>query len=106
MPQRGVRATHGRAARRQFTSRTRDHKFRANAAHRCARAGGDMSRRIAMTLISLASLAALVFPPAAQAATPSLTVEGFAGWQNLRLTRDSLGNAIGGREGTAIVGGD
>ena len=61
-----------------------------------------MSRRIAMTLFALAALAV---PLAAHAFT-SLTVEGFAGWQNLRLTTDSLGNAIGGREGTAIVGGD
>ncbi len=61
-----------------------------------------MSRRTVRTLIGLAALAVA---PAARA-NYSLTVEGLGGWQNLQLSRQSVGNAVGGSEGTAIVGGD
>jgi hypothetical protein len=61
-----------------------------------------MSNRIALSLVVLVFLAVA---PAARADL-SLNVDGFAGWQNLQLSRQSLGNAVGGSEGTAIVGGD
>jgi hypothetical protein len=62
-----------------------------------------MSRRI---MLMLPALAGLVTAPVAQASTPSLTVEGFAGYQNLRFAASSVSNAVSGREGTLIVGGD
>jgi hypothetical protein len=59
-----------------------------------------------MALIAAAA-AALAAAPAARANT-SINLEGFGGWQDLRLSSpaQSLGNAIGSREGTGIVGGD
>ena len=60
-----------------------------------------MSRR---TMHALFALTALAVAPAARAY--SLNVEGLAGWQDLRLSGTSVGNAISGREGTAILGGD
>ena len=62
-----------------------------------------MSRRIEVSLLLV--LAAVAVAPAARADI-SLNVEGFGGWQNLQLSRQSLGNAVGGSEGTAILGGD
>jgi hypothetical protein len=49
-------------------------------------------------------LVAVVAAPLARAA--SLTVEGYGGWQHLELSRQSVGDAIGGSEGTALFGGD
>ncbi len=57
-----------------------------------------------MALIAAAA-AALAATPAARANT-SINLEGFGGWQDLRLSTQSLGNAVGSREGTVIVGGD
>jgi hypothetical protein len=61
-----------------------------------------MSVKAAFRLVVLAGIMAAA--PAARAV--SLGVEGFAGWQDLRLSTQSVGNAASGREGTAIVGGD
>ncbi len=61
-----------------------------------------MARR---TVASLLVLAALAVAPAARANT-SVNVEAFGGWQNLRLATSSVGNAVGGTEGTGIVGGN
>ena len=61
-----------------------------------------MPHRIARIVAAAAVLAAA---PAARA-NYSLNLEGFGGWQDLRLNTQSVGNAVGGREGTAIVGGD
>ncbi len=46
----------------------------------------------------------LMAAPAARA--DSVTLEAIGGWQNLQPSTTSVGNAIAGREGTAIVGGD
>jgi hypothetical protein len=55
---------------------------------------------------ALASLAVLALAPAARA-LPSITVEGFAGWQHLELhAPQQVAGAIGGSEGTAILGID
>lgn len=61
-----------------------------------------MPHRIARIVAAAAVLTA------AQAARAnySLNVEGFGGWENLRLDRGSVGNAVSGREGTGIFGGD
>ncbi len=61
-----------------------------------------MSHRLTVSLLALASIAV---PPPARADT-SLGVEGFGGWQNLHLSTQSVGNAVRGSEGTAILGGD
>ncbi len=61
-----------------------------------------MMRRITLTL---AAAAALLAAPAARA-TPSVTVEALGGWQHLELSRGSLGNAIGGSQGTGLLGAD
>src|SRR5512142_2442664 len=61
-----------------------------------------MSLRIARLVATLAVVTAAT---AARATTP-VTVEGFGGWQDLRLSTESVGNAVSGREGTTIVGGD
>lgn len=50
------------------------------------------------------AVGALLAAPAARA--DSLTLEAIGGWQNLQPSSTSVGNAIAGREGTAIVGGD
>ncbi len=52
----------------------------------------------------LTMLVAVATPAAAHAA--SLTVEGYGGWQHLQLSRQSVGSAIGGSEGTGLFGGD
>lgn len=57
------------------------------------------------TVSRLLVLAALVMAPAARA-DMSLGVEAFGGWQNLHLSTQSVANAAGGTEGTAILGGD
>ncbi len=54
--------------------------------------------------IPLAVLTVVVAAPAAHAA--GATVEVFGGWQDLQFSRQSLGNAVAGREGTAIFGAD
>jgi len=56
---------------------------------------------------TLASLAVLALAPVARA-VPSITVEGFVGWQHLELNAPAqqIGGAIGGSEGTAIFGVD
>jgi hypothetical protein len=54
-------------------------------------------------VVSLLVLVFLAVAPAARGDL-SLNVEGFAGSQNLQPSRQSLGNAVGGREGTAIMG--
>lgn len=61
-----------------------------------------MSIRTASRLLVL--VAALASPAAR--ADISLGVEGFGGWQNLHLSSQSVGNAVGGSEGTAIFGAD
>ncbi len=58
--------------------------------------------RLAVSLLALASIAVA---PVARADT-SLRVEGFGGWQDLHLSTQSVGNAVRGSEGTAIIGGD
>ena len=62
-----------------------------------------MSGRAAFRFLML--VIAVAAAPAARADV-SLGVEGFAGWQDLRLSTQSVGNAAAGREGTAILGGD
>jgi hypothetical protein len=56
--------------------------------------------RAVTVLVAVAAAA----PAAAHAA--SLTVEGYGGWQHLQLSRQSVGSAIGGSEGTGLFGGD
>jgi hypothetical protein len=62
----------------------------------------------ALRLISaLALVAALAAAPAVARAEPwTASLEAFGGWQNLQLSTASVGNALNGDEGTAIVGGD
>jgi hypothetical protein len=63
------------------------------------------SRREPLGSVALAlALGVLVAAPAARADT--LAVEAIGGWQNLQPSTTSVGNAIAGREGTAILGGD
>lgn len=50
------------------------------------------------------ALGVLAAAPAARA--DMLNVEAIGGWQNLQPSTTSVGNAIAGREGTAIFGGD
>ena len=50
--------------------------------------------------------AALTVASPARAQMPNFTVEAFGGWQNLQLATGSVGNALGGSEGTGIVGAD
>ena len=50
------------------------------------------------------ALGILIAAPAARA--DSLTAEAIGGWQNLQPSTTSVGNAIAGREGTAIFGAD
>lgn len=50
------------------------------------------------------ALGALVAAPAARA--DMLNVEAVGGWQNLQPSTAGVGNAIAGREGTSILGGD
>ncbi len=57
-------------------------------------------RRVPLVL----AVGALLAAPDARA--DSLTLEAIGGWQNLQPSSTSVGNAIAGREGTAIVGGD
>ncbi len=58
------------------------------------------------------AVAALVLVPTILAAAPaaradnSVGIEAYGGWQNLQLSTGSVGNAIAGSEGTAIIGGD
>ncbi len=59
-------------------------------------------RHTALALLALVGAAAA---PDARADI-SLTVEGFGGWQNLQLSTGSVGNAVAGNEGTAILGAD
>lgn len=54
---------------------------------------------------ALAILAALAAAAPARA-QGTLTLEGFGGWQNLRLAPSSVANAAQGREGTGILGAD
>jgi hypothetical protein len=61
-----------------------------------------MPHRIARFVVAAVALAAA----SAARANTSLNLEGFGGWQDLRLSTQSVGNAVGGREGTGIVGGD
>jgi hypothetical protein len=61
-----------------------------------------MLDRIARLVAATAVLAGA----SAVRADTSLNLEGFGGWQDLRLSTQSVGNAVGGREGTAMVGGD
>jgi hypothetical protein len=61
-----------------------------------------MSRVIFRTL---ACLAALALAPVARA-LPSITVEGFVGWQHLELNAPAVAGAVHGSEGTAILGVD
>lgn len=61
-----------------------------------------MPHRIARIAVATVVLATAT----AARANYSLNLEGFGGWQDLRLSTQSVGNAVGGREGTAIVGGD
>src|SRR5512140_1549375 len=65
--------------------------------------------RMAAVVLALAILAGVA--PAARAADfggNSLTIEGFAGYQNLNIhnAATSIANATQGNEGTAIIGGD
>lgn len=62
-----------------------------------------MSNRTAFSLLALVAVAVA---PAARADLPSLTVSGFGGWQHLQLSTQSVGNAVSGSEGTAILGVD
>jgi len=57
--------------------------------------------RVAILTVLAGGLAA-----ARPARAQSLGVEAFGGWQDLQLSRNSVGNAIGGNEGTAIFGAD
>jgi hypothetical protein len=59
------------------------------------------THRVLGTLAAAALVAA-----AAPASAQSFSVEGFGGYQNLRLSSTSVGNAVSGDEGTAIVGGN
>lgn len=57
--------------------------------------------------LALAVVAVLAAASSARAQVgPSFTVEGFGGWQNLQLSANSVGNAVSGNEGTAILGVD
>lgn len=60
---------------------------------------GTASRLLVLAIVTAAAA------PAARADL-SLGVEGFGGWQNLHLSSQSVGNAVSGTEGTAILGGD
>jgi len=60
-----------------------------------------MSIRAAALLAALS----LAVPPAARAGGFAI-VEGFGGWQHFEPTRQGVANAIGGSEGTGILGGD
>jgi len=60
-------------------------------------------RRIVAAALTLAALAAA---PDARAQLASFTVEGFGGYQNLRLNASSVANAASGNEGTGILGAD
>ena len=62
-----------------------------------------MIRRTGL-FIALATAIALVARPAQ--AAPSLTVEGYGGWQHLELSTESVGGAIEGSQGGAILGAD
>jgi len=57
------------------------------------------------TAFRLLALAALTVAPAARADI-SLGAEAFGAWQNVHLSNQSVGNAVSGTEGTAILGGD
>ncbi len=60
-----------------------------------------------VTLRGAALVLALGILVSAQAArADSLDIEAIGGWQNLQPSSTSVGNAIAGREGTSIVGGD
>ncbi len=66
-----------------------------------------MTSRITAALFAMAVAAT----PAARAADfggDSLTIEGYAGWQNLNINSpaNSIANAVNGNEGTALIGGD
>ncbi len=50
------------------------------------------------------ALGVLIAAPAARA--QSINLEATGGWQNLQPSTTSVGNAIGGREGTTLFGGD
>ncbi len=50
-------------------------------------------------------LTILAVAPAARA-DDSVGIEAYGGWQHLQLSTSSVGNAIAGSEGTAIIGGD
>ncbi len=55
----------------------------------------------------LLAVGILAAAPAARADSDvSLGVEVLGGWQNLQPSTGSVGNAISGREGTGIIGGD
>jgi hypothetical protein len=56
--------------------------------------------------LAILALCAVAVAPSARADSVGLTVEGFGGWQHLRPSASGVGSAIGGSEGTAIVGGD
>jgi hypothetical protein len=60
-----------------------------------------MPHRLSLALVALVAAAA-----APARADISLGVEGFAGWQHLHLSTQSLGNAASGSEGTVILGAD
>ena len=63
------------------------------------------SNRLAAVLVGFCFLVAA---PSARAdlTGSSLTVEALGGWQNLQLSRGSLGGAVSGNAGTAILGAD
>ena len=68
-----------------------------------APAGGwqsELVRGIGLAIV----LGALLAASAARA--DMVNVEAIGGWQNLQPSTASVGNAIAGREGTAILGGD
>lgn len=65
-----------------------------------------MTHRIALALSTAALLAGASAARAQSLTSSSVVIEGFGGWQNLQLSRGSVGQAISGDEGTAIVGGD
>jgi hypothetical protein len=64
---------------------------------------GSRCERVRGVALAIA-LVALVAAPAARA--DIFAVEAIGGWQNLQPSTTSVGNAIAGREGTAILGGD
>lgn len=67
--------------------------------------GRLVTNRLAALLIGFSCFVAA---PSARAdlTGSSITIEALGGWQNLQLSRGSLGGAVAGSAGTAIFGGD